>query len=45
MAEGCQKLFNTDISLSTTGVAGPRKGEDGKEVGTVFTPSELKIRK
>lgn len=36
MAEGCQKLFGTDISLSTTGVAGPGKGEDGKEVGTVF---------
>jgi len=36
MAEGCQKLFDTNISLSTTGVAGPGKGEDGKEVGTVF---------
>ncbi|WP_312993778.1 CinA family nicotinamide mononucleotide deamidase-related protein [Chryseobacterium flavum] len=36
MAEGCQKLFDTDIALSTTGVAGPGKGEDGKEVGTVF---------
>ena len=36
MAKGCQKLFNTDITLSTTGVAGPGKGEDGQEVGTVF---------
>jgi nicotinamide-nucleotide amidase len=36
MAEGCQKLFDTHISLSTTGVAGPGKGEDGKEVGTIF---------
>lgn len=36
MAKGCQNLFNTDISISTTGVAGPGKGEDGKEVGTVF---------
>lgn len=36
MADGCQKLFNTDITMSTTGVAGPGKGEDGKEVGTVF---------
>ncbi|WP_223607178.1 CinA family nicotinamide mononucleotide deamidase-related protein [Chryseobacterium sp. OSA05B] len=36
MAKGCQKLFGTDISLSTTGVAGPGKGEDGKEIGTVF---------
>jgi nicotinamide-nucleotide amidase len=30
MAKGCQNLFDTDISLSTTGVAGPGKGEDGK---------------
>lgn len=36
MARGCQGLFDTDIALSTTGVAGPGKGEDGKEVGTVF---------
>ena len=36
MAIGCQKLFKTDISVSTTGVAGPGKGEDGKDVGTVF---------
>lgn len=36
MALGCQQLFNTDISISTTGVAGPGKGEDGNDVGTVF---------
>lgn len=36
MAEGCQKLFQTDIALSTTGVAGPGKGEDGNDTGTVF---------
>ncbi|KQT26105.1 damage-inducible protein CinA [Chryseobacterium sp. Leaf405] len=36
MAEGCQKLFETNISLSTTGVAGPGKGEDEKDIGTVF---------
>lgn len=36
MAKGCLELFNTDIAVSTTGVAGPRKGEDGKDVGTVF---------
>ena len=36
MAIGCQDLFKTDISVSTTGVAGPGKGEDGKDVGTVF---------
>lgn len=42
MALGCQKLFGTDISLSTTGVAGPGKGEDGKEVGTVFYTIRIK---
>ena len=36
MAIGCQNLFKTDIAVSTTGVAGPGKGEDGKDVGTVF---------
>lgn len=36
MAKGCQNLFGTHISLSTTGVAGPGKGEDGKDIGTVF---------
>ncbi|WP_343607662.1 CinA family nicotinamide mononucleotide deamidase-related protein [Chryseobacterium oranimense] len=42
MAKGCQELFDTDISLSTTGVAGPGKGEDGKEVGTVFYTIRIK---
>jgi nicotinamide-nucleotide amidase len=36
MAKGCQQLFKTDIAVSTTGVAGPGKGEDGKDIGTVF---------
>ena len=36
MAKGGQNLFKTDISVSTTGVAGPGKGEDGKDVGTVY---------
>lgn len=36
MAAGCQHLFGTDIAVSTTGVAGPGKGEDGKDIGTVF---------
>ncbi len=36
MAVGCQALFKTDISVSTTGVAGPGKGEDGKDIGTVY---------
>lgn len=42
MASGCQDLFGTDISLSTTGVAGPGKGEDGKDVGTVFYSIKIK---
>lgn len=36
MAKGVQKLFKSDIALSTTGVAGPGKGEDGKDVGTAY---------
>ena len=36
MAIGCQKLFESDIALSTTGVAGPSKGEDGNDVGTAY---------
>jgi nicotinamide-nucleotide amidase len=36
MAKGCQELFETHISLSTTGVAGPGKGEDGNDIGTVY---------
>ena len=36
MSLGCQKLFKTDIVLSTTGVAGPNSDEFESEVGTVF---------
>jgi nicotinamide-nucleotide amidase len=36
MADGCMHLFKTDIAVSSTGVAGPGKGEDGKDVGTVY---------
>ncbi|MBW8523298.1 CinA family nicotinamide mononucleotide deamidase-related protein [Chryseobacterium chendengshani] len=42
MAKGCQNLFKTDIALSTTGVAGPGKGEDGKEVGLVYYTIRVK---
>ena len=36
MSLGCQKLFKTDIALSTTGVAGPNSDEFESEIGTVF---------
>ena len=36
MAKGVRNQLKTDISISTTGVAGPNKGEDGKEVGIAW---------
>ncbi|CAD7799990.1 Nicotinamide-nucleotide amidohydrolase PncC [Chryseobacterium aquaeductus] len=42
MADGCQSVFKTDISLSSTGVAGPGKGEDGKDVGLVYYTIKVK---
>ena len=36
MALSIQKILQVDFSISTTGVAGPQKGEDGKEIGTVW---------
>ncbi len=36
MATQAQKLFNSDYALSTTGNAGPAKGDSEAEVGTVF---------
>ncbi len=35
MASGIKKKFNSDISISTTGIAGPGGGSDEKPVGTV----------
>ena len=42
MSLGCQKLFKTDISLSTTGVAGPNSDEFESEIGTVFYSIRVK---
>lgn len=36
MAQGVAKKFNTDIGLSTTGIAGPEGGSDEKPVGLVY---------
>ena len=36
MTLGCQKLFGTDISLSTTGVSGPNSDEFNNEIGVIF---------
>lgn len=36
MALGVQKLYKTDYSIATTGVAGPNQGETTIELGTVY---------
>jgi len=36
MAQNVKKLFNTQFAISTTGNAGPTKGDSDAEVGTVF---------
>ena len=42
MSLGCQKLFKTDISLSTTGVSGPNSDDFNNEIGTVFYSIRVK---
>lgn len=36
MARGAKNLFHSDLSLATTGIAGPGSGTKGKPVGLVY---------
>lgn len=42
MAEGVAKKLNTDIAISTTGIAGPGGGSDEKPVGLVYVGIYIK---
>lgn len=42
MSDGCQQLFQTDISVSTTGVAGPASDEFNNEIGVVYYSVRIK---
>ncbi len=42
MSLGCQKLFKTDVALSSTGVAGPNSDDFNSEIGTVFYSIRVK---
>ncbi|MBE9576281.1 competence/damage-inducible protein A [Flavobacterium proteolyticum] len=45
MAKSVQKIMNSDYAIATTGNAGPTKGDEDAELGTVFigiaTPDEV----
>lgn len=47
MAENVKRLLNTDYALATTGNAGPTKGDEKAELGSVFialaTPNEVVV--
>lgn len=42
MSLGCQNLFNTDIALSTTGVAGPKTDDFDNEIGKAYFSIRVK---
>jgi len=42
MISGCSNIFNSDIVIATTGIAGPDGGSDEKPVGTVFIGIKFK---
>lgn len=42
MAKKCASLFNTDIAIATTGIAGPDGGSEEKPVGTLWIGIYLK---
>jgi len=46
MANNVKKIFNSDYSISTTGNAGPDKGDSQKDIGTInisiASPTDLK---
>ncbi|MDN3492502.1 competence/damage-inducible protein A [Winogradskyella bathintestinalis] len=44
MAKNARTLFNTDYAISTTGNAGPSKGESDADVGTVWIAIATKER-
>lgn len=41
MIKGCKKLFNTDIAVAVTGIAGPDGGTSEKPVGLVYTAIDI----
>jgi nicotinamide-nucleotide amidase len=49
MAKNAKKMFKTDFAISTTGNAGPTKGDSDAEVGTVYiglaTPEKVYSKK